>query len=116
MRRTGGVIAAYLIVLQAVLAGVALGAAPVAADPFTTLCRTLASDETPGPEKGHAALPDCCVGVCALHAVGVEGPSDSFAPASPDVAAEPAATKPDALGPPSQDRTPANPRAPPVRA
>lgn len=116
MRRAGGVLAAYLIVLQAVLAGLSIGATPASADAFTVLCRTnAASDQTPDPDKSHKSLPDCCVAGCALHAVGVAGPSEGVTPAALVSAVGPAAPKPDALGPPSNDRTPANPRAPPVR-
>ncbi|MFC3693887.1 DUF2946 family protein [Chenggangzhangella methanolivorans] len=120
MRRAGGVLAAYLVVLQAVLAGVALGAAPAAADPFGVLCRTIA-DETSAPDDGgsdksHKALPDCCVSGCALHAVAAAPRDVQIVPDVPQVLGGTERLWADALAPPAQKRTPRNPRAPPREA
>jgi len=81
MRRAGGVIAAYLIVLQAVLAGLAVGAAPVAADTLAVFCQSgSVSNQTPDPENNRHVTPDCCVAGCALHAAGLPGPAVIAAP------------------------------------
>lgn len=117
-RRLGGVLAAYLLVLQAVLTGLALGAAPVAADPFSVLCRTEAAAPQDVPAKsGHKALPDCCVAGCAMFGGGMAPPPDvAGAPAgTPALAAAGAAEEPEAARA-SADRSAHQPRGPPVRS
>ena len=113
-RRVGGVLAAYLVVLQAVLAGLALGATPVAADPFTVLCRPGASQQAPDAPKKHHALPDCCVTGCVMLSGGMAPPETAVAPLQTreiDTAAPVAGTD---VPPRSDARTPRNPRAPPA--
>ncbi|WP_309388413.1 hypothetical protein [Chelatococcus sambhunathii] len=116
-RRLGGVLAAYLLVLQAVLTGLALGAAPVAADPFSVLCRTdaAAPQETPA-KSGHKALPDCCVAGCAMFGGGMAPPPDAAASigAHASQVLAPAAVQAD-VARAAADRSSHHPRGPPVR-
>lgn len=73
-RRAWGVLAAYLIVVQAALAGLALGTQPVAADPFSVLCSSAAPTDAPAPAKPHGGLPDCCVAGCPMLGGGMLPP------------------------------------------
>lgn len=115
-RRLGGVLAAYLLVLQAVLTGLALGAAPVAADPFSVICQGVTTSSPEAPAKGHAALPDCCVAGCAMFGGGMAPPPDLAAAIQAGtqrafgLAADPAA-----VARASAERSANHPRGPPVR-
>ena len=118
-RLAGRALAAYLIVLQAVLAGLALGAAPVAADPLSIICNAAASDSSPAqqPDRGHKSLPGCCVSGCPMLS-GWTAPPPAGAVA-PRPAARNEAVLIDRSGvppPAAAGRTPLNPRAPPARS
>lgn len=115
-RRLGGVLAAYLLVLQAVLTGLALGAAPVAADPFSVICQGAGAVSSPEAPKGHAALPDCCVAGCAMFGGGMAPPPDDAAGlgAGASQVRAPAAAHVD-VGRAAADRSSHHPRGPPVR-
>ena len=110
--------AACLLVLQSVLGAYALGASPNPAllDVFgNVICAERGAAEHPSntPHGGH--LPDCCTLGCNLAAVGLASP--------PNMPAFARAFVFDALGFgikaqhfifASRDRSPANPRAPPL--
>ncbi|PZQ11594.1 MAG: hypothetical protein DI565_17810 [Ancylobacter novellus] len=114
-RRIWGVLAAYLIVLQAALGGLAAGtSSPAFADPFQTLCAQSASDQAPTPDKPHGGLPNCCVAGC-LMLVGMAPPPDG-SPLAPADAITPvesgAAAVPDVST--SPDQSPRSSRGPPA--
>lgn len=108
---------AYLLFVQAILGGLAIGAsaAPAAFDPLSALCRT---DDGAGPARPdqpaqHPHLPDCCTTGCSMFG-GYPVPTVVAALLVPHLAGttEPAPlpAAPVAAAP---QRSPANPRAPP---
>lgn len=112
--------AAYLLFVQAILGGLAIGAsaAPAAFDPLSALCRT---DDGAAPARqdqpaGHPHLPDCCTTGCAMFG-GAPVPGFVAVLLVPHLAgrSEPAplSLAPVAAAP---QRSPANPRAPPAQA
>ncbi|KGM31183.1 hypothetical protein [Inquilinus limosus] len=112
--------AAYLLFVQAILGGLAIGAsaAPAAFDPLSALCRT---DDGTIPARqdlpaGHPHLPDCCTTGCAMFS-GAPVPGFVAVLLVPHLAgrSEPALLPlaPVAAAP---QRSPANPRAPPAQA
>ena len=112
--------AAHLLVLQTVLAAYALGANPHPSllDAFGNVICTQdsAAGQTPGaPHGGHPA--DCCTLGCNLAATGLAPPPatqtlpDAFAF---DIAGFGAQVQPFIFS--GRDRSPANPRAPPLAA
>lgn len=113
-RRCGGVLAAYLLVLQAIVAGLAIGAQPVAADPFAVICHTSDAAGSTEPEKRHIGFPKCCVAGCPMLGGGMAPPA-AFTP-TPPTAAGRLVSRMAAHGPaaPSSQRTPRSTRAPPT--
>lgn len=112
--------AAYLLFVQAILGGLAIGAsaAPAAFDPLSALCRT---DDGSGPVRpdrpaGHPHLPDCCTTACSMFS-GAPVPAFAAVLLTPHLA-DPAEPAPLPLAPvaAAPQRSPANPRAPPAQA
>lgn len=121
-RSTGiALVAASMLMLQAVLGAVALGTAHTAplVDIFgNPLCITSATGPTdPHDERSAAALPDCCTSACSMFAplmndsrVAHSLPNPLAVPAPLDFAFDPIALRP------SPDHDPGSPRAPPLTA
>ena len=110
--------AAYLLFVQAILGGLAIGASAATLDPLSALCRT---DDGAGPVRqdppaDHPHLPDCCTTGCAMFG-GAPVPAFVAVLLVPHLAGrtEPAPLPlvPVAAAP---QRSPANPRAPPAQA
>ncbi len=116
-RKVWGVLAAYLLVLQATLTGLALGALPVAADPFSTLCASGSATDRPDPVKPHGGLPDCCVAGCPMLGGGMAPPTDAVAAHGPliSAAAAPILDGRD-VAPSLTHRSPRSTRGPPATA
>ncbi|GLK78694.1 hypothetical protein [Methylopila turkensis] len=113
--------AAYLLVVQAALIGLTLGAS---ASPWTAsgLPRVLcapsgAAADGPADPAGRHAIPNCCVNGCAMFGGGA-APAPEVAYVRPQPAfseaARPAASFAAAFGAP--ERSPAAARAPPAAA
>lgn len=121
-RRWVAIAVAYLLVLQAVLAGIASGAhaadSALARGAGLTLCSPLGShDEAPGPDSGRPGLMDCCRTICVLASSGpapVAG--DHAMVVYRDVDRVAFARQLDTPQGYVGGRSPANPRAPPSRA
>ena len=108
--------AAYLLFVQAILGGLAIGASAATLDPLSALCR--ADDAGPvrqDPAADHPHLPDCCTTGCAMFG-GAPVPGFVAVLLVPHLAGptEPALLPltPVATAP---QRSPANPRAPPAQ-
>ena len=112
--------AAYLLFVQAILGGLAIGAsaAPAAFDPLSALCRI---DDGQAPARqdqpaGHPHLPDCCTSGCSMFS-GAPVPGFVAVLLVPHLAGQsepaPLPLAPVAAAP---QRSPANPRAPPAQA
>ncbi|MGO1080298.1 DUF2946 family protein [Inquilinus sp. CA228] len=110
--------AAYLLFVQAILGGLAIGASAAPLDPLSALCRT---DDGSGPilpdqPAGHPHLPDCCTTGCSMFS-GAPVPTFVAVLLVPHLAGptEPAPL-PVAPASAAPQRSPANPRAPPAQA
>jgi len=111
--------AAYLLFVQAILGGLAIGASAAPAfDPLSALCRV---DDGPVPARpdqpaGHPHLPDCCTAGCVMFS-GAPVPALVAVLLVPHLAGrnEPAPLLPAPVAAAPQ-RSPANPRAPPAQA
>lgn|GEM_PF-2136589 len=111
--------AAYLLFVQAILGGLAIGASAATLDPLTALCR--ADDGAAGPIRqdppaGQPHLPDCCTTGCAMFG-GAPVPAFVAVLLVPHLAG-PTEPAPLPLAPvaAAPQRSPANPRAPPSQA
>lgn len=89
-RTWGAILAAYLLVLQATLTGMTLGAhaAPSAGVVGAVICSsaTTSSDAAPGRGERHV-LPNCCVLGCSMSGGGAAPGSDSVRLDAPAAAA-----------------------------
>ncbi len=119
LRRWVALAAAYIVVLQAIFAGLASGANAASFSLDRSLAMTLCAggDVPAAPDNGAATheQPLCCAIGCSLSGSGAPAAPADFLPIA-HRPAQPGAIK----GPPSQthgfgdDRSPANPRAPPA--
>jgi hypothetical protein len=110
--------AAYLLFVQAILGGLAIGASAATLDPLSALCR---ADDGSGPvlpdqPADHPHLPDCCTTGCAMFG-GAPVPAFVAVLLVPHLAV-PTEPAPLPLAPvaTAPQRSPANPRAPPAQA
>lgn len=112
--------AAYLLFVQAILGGLAIGASAAPAfDPLSALCRAddgAAAPARPDQPAGHPHLPDCCTTGCSMFS-GAPVPAFVAVLLVPHLAGRtepaPLPLAPVATAP---QRSPANPRAPPAQA
>jgi hypothetical protein len=112
--------AAYLVVVQMLVTGIALGAqaAPSRqADLFTVICSfhgTTAAPDGPGQSSDHAHLPACCVLGCSMFGPTVAPPPAIAGILVPrQIVREPVFALADQPPLAQERRTPGNPRAPP---
>ncbi|WP_342241411.1 DUF2946 family protein [Inquilinus sp. OTU3971] len=110
--------AAYLLFVQAILGGLAIGASAATLDPLSALC---SADDGSGPvlpdqPAQHPHLPDCCTTGCSMFS-GAPVPAFVAVLLVPHLAGRtepaPLPLAPVAAAP---QRSPANPRAPPAQA
>lgn len=117
-------IAAYVLVLQMLVAGMAMGvrAAPLMGEGGdAVLCLSAASEDAPKPDgggAGHAGLPNCCILGCAMFGAAAVPPVPGWSIAPQPVArlqtAAPASIV--VLRPTTHGPSPSLARAPPAAA
>ncbi|MHB2267314.1 hypothetical protein [Aliihoeflea sp. PC F10.4] len=115
------IFAAFMLFVQLLVGGFALGtaaAAPPMLDIFgNPLCITSADHDGDEDGKGHTGLPDCCAPGCTMFAPVKSADRAPLALSNPLEA--PVACRPMAVaivGPADAEHEPGNPRAPPLHA
>jgi hypothetical protein len=114
----GAVVAAYLLVLQAALAGLTWGAhasAPTADMFGGIICSPSTPDGVPAPDDPRA-LPPCCVTGCPMAAAAAPAPDVVQAPRPKADAVTVAAGAAFDVVPHALERSPRTTRAPPATA